>query len=99
MQIRNVIAAFAAFSCLAGASAFAQGTTTGAKPKTPPTTTSAAKKKMPARDPKTGRYMKTTPHTPAMSGKKGGSTSTTKSTKKMPARDPKTGRFIKSDKK
>lgn len=43
-------------------------------------------KKMPARDPKTGKFVK--------SGDKMGGT--TKTGKKLPPRDPKTGRFVKA---
>lgn len=57
------------------------------KKPTKPGETAKTTKKMPARDPKTGRFIK--------SEKK----DATKPGKKMPARDPKTGRFIKSEKK
>ena len=53
-------------------------------------------KKTPARDPKTGRFVKKTEPAKGMSGKM--STGKMSTGKKTPARDPKTGRFMKSGK-
>ena len=107
MRIKTLLAA--ALSCaLLIPAAFAQdGAKPGAKPTATPAAPKMGSmkmgdkkmegkttgKKMPARDPKTGRFVKKD----AMSGKKGGSMVGAAPTKKMPARDPKTGRFVKKD--
>jgi len=69
MKFRNLIALIVILTCLP-LSLLAQG---------------SASKNSPARDPKTGRFIKKT----SVSAKTGAK-------KKLPARDPKTGRFIKS---
>ena len=93
-RLSQVVAASVAVLCaLSGVSVFAQT----AKPSASPSP--AAKmnkmdgkmgKKMPVRDPKTGKFVKG--GAAKMSGKMDGKMSG----KKMPARDPKTGRFLKA---
>jgi hypothetical protein len=101
MQLRKLVL-LVVLLCVAG-SAFAQ-----APKKAHKMTAKTASKKMPARDAKTGRFIKSAKTTsktgkklPARDAKTGrfiksGGKKSGKSAKKMPARDPKTGRFIKS---
>lgn len=104
MRMRNFLVT--SLVCLALLpAAFAQSTAkptptpTPAAPKTGTTPKKPATKKMPARDPKTGRFVKSSDKA-ADKGTKGGAMTGAgdKTKKKMPARDPKTGKFIKSPK-
>ncbi len=104
MRTRNIT--IAALLCLALVpAAFAQNTAKPV-PAAPPGKMAAPaakpviKKKMPPRDPKTGRFMKSGTKM-AEKGPKGGAMTGTgdKTKKKMPARDPKTGKFIKASPK
>ena len=70
-----VVATFCAVTAFAQAPA----------PTAPKTAAATAKKTTPARDPKTGQFVK-----------KGAATPTAKTAKTTPARDPKTGQFIKT---
>lgn len=90
-----VLGAATVLSCL-NVAAFAQKPTSGATaPSNRPATTAAkspstaAKRKpLPARDPKTGRFIK--------SGVASSSGAAASAARKTPLRDPKTGRFMKS---
>jgi hypothetical protein len=83
-----VVASIAA--SLSAVAAFAQS------PKPSPSPAGKMGKMAPARDPKTGKFVKGGGKMSAMSGKKGGSVMGKTGGKKTPPRDPKTGRFVKA---
>lgn len=116
MKFRVLIAVLTLFVCAIAPSAMAQKSGTTSKPadaKASQGSKDASKhKNMPARDPKTGKFVKSTgtskgsataktlpPPRDPKTGRFVKSTGTAKSgstAKSMPARDPKTGRFVKS---
>lgn len=87
MRLKSILTA-AIVGVVMVPAAFAQ--TGKAAPQPPKPTATPTVKKMPARDPKTGKFIKATP---APAGKKGGAAT---GAKKLPPRDPKTGRFMKA---
>lgn len=104
MTIRRLsrAAAFGAtLACLsAAAAAFAQSPPITPKPATTAAKSQSAratKKPLPARDPRTGRFLKSNQGgQPTTTAAKSQSSRAMK--KPAPARDPKTGRFLKSNK-